>query len=112
MFSSGNFFHRLFDVSNQLFILLQNGIHMNSTEEKWMIGIMVSVTIIKFLLMLYCRGFQNEIVRAYAQDHFFDVVTNSIGLATAVLAVKFYWWIDPSGAILVSFLSNLFNFTH
>ncbi|CAH8321391.1 unnamed protein product [Eruca vesicaria subsp. sativa] len=79
-----------------------NGIHMNSTEEKWMIGIMVSVTIIKFLLMLYCRGFQNEIVRAYAQDHFFDVVTNSIGLATAVLAVKFYWWIDPSGAILIA----------
>ena len=75
---------------------------MNSTEEKWMIGIMVSVTIVKFLLMLYCRGFHNEIVRAYAQDHLFDVVTNSIGLATAVLAVKFYWWIDPSGAILVS----------
>ncbi|KAF3569681.1 hypothetical protein F2Q69_00063265 [Brassica cretica] len=80
----------------------KNGIDMNSTEEKWMIGIMVSVTIIKFLLMLYCRGFQNEIVRAYAQDHFFDVVTNSIGLATAVLAVKFYWWIDPSGAILIA----------
>ncbi|XP_010497768.1 PREDICTED: metal tolerance protein 10-like isoform X2 [Camelina sativa] len=83
-------------------LVAKSGIHMNSTEEKWMIGIMVSVTIVKFLLMLYCRGFQNEIVRAYAQDHLFDVVTNSIGLATAVLAVKFYWWIDPSGAILIS----------
>jgi divalent metal cation (Fe/Co/Zn/Cd) transporter len=83
-------------------LVAKSGIHMNSTEEKWMIGIMVSVTIVKFLLMLYCRGFQNEIVRAYAQDHLFDVVTNSIGLATAVLAVKFYWWIDPTGAILVS----------
>ncbi|KAJ0257141.1 Metal tolerance protein 9 [Hirschfeldia incana] len=83
-------------------LVSKSGIHMNSTEEKWMIGIMASVTIVKFLLMLYCRGFQNEIVRAYAQDHLFDVVTNSIGLATAVLAVKFYWWIDPSGAILVS----------
>ncbi|XP_006416829.2 metal tolerance protein 10 [Eutrema salsugineum] len=83
-------------------LVSKNGIHMNSTEEKWMIGIMVSVTIVKFLLMLYCRGFQNEIVRAYAQDHLFDVVTNSIGLATAVLAVKFYWWIDPSGAILIA----------
>ncbi|KAF2546085.1 hypothetical protein F2Q70_00020027 [Brassica cretica] len=85
-----------------LYELNRSGIHMNSTEEKWMIGIMVSVTIVKFLLMLYCRGFQNEIVRAYAQDHLFDVVTNSIGLATAVLAVKFYWWIDPSGAILIA----------
>ncbi|KAH0876263.1 hypothetical protein Bca4012_102318 [Brassica carinata] len=79
-----------------------NGPHMSSTEEKWMIGIMASATVIKFLLMLYCRSFQNEIVRAYAQDHLFDVVTNSVGLATAVLAVKFYWWIDPSGAILIA----------
>lgn len=51
--------------------------------------------------MTYCRRFKNEIVRAYAQDHFFDVITNSIGLATAVLAIKFYWWLDPVGAILV-----------
>lgn len=75
---------------------------MSSTEEKWMIGIMASATIVKFLLMLYCRSFENEIVRAYAQDHLFDVVTNSVGLATAILAVKFYWWIDPYGAIVVS----------
>ena len=71
-------------------------------KEKWMIGIMVSVTAVKFVLMMYCRRFKNEIVRAYAQDHFFDVITNSIGLAAAVLAIKFYWWIDPLGAILVS----------
>ena len=67
-----------------------------------MSGIMVSVTVVKFLLMLYCRRFKNEIVRAYAQDHFFDVVTNSVGLAAAVLAVRFSWWIDPTGAIIVS----------
>ena len=67
-----------------------------------MIGIMVSVTIVKFMLMVYCRRFKNEIVRAYAQDHFFDVITNSIGLAAAVLAIHYYWWIDPTGAILVS----------
>ncbi|EEF46561.1 cation efflux protein/ zinc transporter, putative [Ricinus communis] len=71
-------------------------------KEKWMIGIMVSVTLIKFILMVYCRRFQNEIVRAYAQDHFFDVITNSIGLATAVLTIRFYWWLDPLGAILIA----------
>ncbi|PPS05817.1 hypothetical protein GOBAR_AA14829 [Gossypium barbadense] len=71
-------------------------------KEKWMIGIMVSVTLVKLVLMLYCRRFQNEIVKAYAQDHFFDVITNSIGLGTAVLAIKFYWWIDPLGAILIA----------
>ncbi|KDP27701.1 hypothetical protein JCGZ_19824 [Jatropha curcas] len=72
------------------------------SKVKWMIGIMISVTVIKFVLMVYCRRFQNEIVRAYAQDHLFDVVTNSIGLATAVLAIKFYWWLDPLGAILIA----------
>ncbi|XP_016492379.1 metal tolerance protein 10-like [Nicotiana tabacum] len=71
-------------------------------KEKWMIGIMVSVTVVKFLLMVYCRRFKNEIVRAYAQDHLFDVITNSVGLVTAVLAIRFCWWIDPTGAILIA----------
>ena len=67
-----------------------------------MIGIMCFVTVVKFVLMVYCRRYKNEIVRAYAQDHFFDVITNSIGLAAAVLAVRYKWWIDPTGAIIVS----------
>lgn len=83
-------------------LVSKTGPDMNRTEEIWMIGIMVSVTLVKFALMIYCRQFKNEIVRAYAQDHFFDVVTNSVGLATAVLAVKFYWWIDPTGAIIIA----------
>lgn len=63
---------------------------------------MVGVTVVKLVLMVYCRRFKNEIVRAYAQDHLFDVVTNSVGLAAAVLAVRYKWWIDPVGAIVVS----------
>ena len=70
-------------------------------KERWMVGIMIGATVVKIGLMTYCRRFKNEIVRAYAQDHFFDVITNSVGLASAVLAIKFYWWIDPLGAILV-----------
>lgn len=72
------------------------------TKQKWMIGIMVSATVVKFVLMVYCRRFKNEIVRAYAQDHLFDVITNCVGLAAAVLAIRFYWWLDPVGAIFVS----------
>jgi len=71
-------------------------------SRNWVVGIMVSTTIVKFLLMVYCRTFSNEIVRAYAQDHFFDVVTNLIGLIAAVLASIFFWWIDPAGAILLA----------
>lgn len=85
----------------------QTGPKMDHQQEMWMIGIMVSVTVVKFLLMIYCRRFENEIVLAYAQDHFFDVITNSVGLATAVLAVRYYWWIDPTGAMIVSRLCLL-----
>ncbi|GAB4855187.1 Metal tolerance protein 10 [Ancistrocladus abbreviatus] len=83
-------------------LITTSGPKMDHNQENWMIGIMVGVTGVKFLLMLYCRRFENEIVQAYAQDHFFDVITNSVGLATAVLAVRFYWWIDPTGAILIA----------
>lgn len=82
---------------------------MSKTEEEWVVGIMLSVTVVKFILMLYCRQFKNEIVRAYAKDHLFDVVTNSVGLVAAVLAVRFKWWMDPVGAILVSSLYNIID---
>uniref|UniRef100_A0A6N2M290 Cation efflux protein cytoplasmic domain-containing protein n=1 Tax=Salix viminalis TaxID=40686 RepID=A0A6N2M290_SALVM len=83
-------------------LIAKKGPEMEKGQEKWMITIMVTVTAVKFLLMIYCRRFKNEIVRAYAQDHLFDVVTNSIGLVTAVLALRYYWWIDPTGAIIIA----------
>ncbi|KAF9677046.1 hypothetical protein SADUNF_Sadunf08G0066900 [Salix dunnii] len=83
-------------------LIAKKGPEMERGQEKWMITIMVTVTAVKFLLMIYCRRFKNEIVRAYAQDHLFDVVTNSIGLVTAVLALRYYWWIDPTGAIIIA----------
>lgn len=90
----------IFESGRQL--MNKSGPEMNGNQEKWMIGIMVCVTAVKFILMIYCRQFKNEIIRAYAQDHFFDVVTNSVGLATAVLAIHLRWWIDPTGAILIA----------
>ena len=38
----------------------------------------------------------------YYQDHYFDVVTNIVGLVAAVLGDEFYWWIDPVGAIILA----------
>ncbi|KAL2320879.1 hypothetical protein Fmac_029848 [Flemingia macrophylla] len=35
-------------------------------------------------------------------DHYFDVITNLVGLVAAVLGDKFSWWIDPVGAILLA----------
>ncbi|KAF1880924.1 hypothetical protein Lal_00022954 [Lupinus albus] len=75
---------------------------LDPVKLNWTIGIMLLATVVKFILMVYCRRFKNEIVRAYAQDHLFDVITNSVGLAAAVLSVKVVWWIDPTGAILIA----------
>lgn len=49
----------------------------------WLVSLMLGVIAIKFVLWLYCRHNQSEIVRIYAEDHRNDVLTNSIGLAGA-----------------------------
>ncbi|KAH7683757.1 Cation efflux protein [Dioscorea alata] len=75
---------------------------MSLTQLIWLYSIMLSATVVKLALWLYCRTSGNDIVRAYAKDHYFDVVTNVVGLAAAVLGDKFYWWIDPAGAVLLA----------
>uniref|UniRef100_A0A0E0PNL1 Uncharacterized protein n=1 Tax=Oryza rufipogon TaxID=4529 RepID=A0A0E0PNL1_ORYRU len=59
---------------------------LTKEQEKWIVDIMLSVTLVKLLLVVYCRSFTNEIVKAYAHDHFFDVITYVIGLVAALLA--------------------------
>ncbi|XP_047061709.1 metal tolerance protein 5 [Lolium rigidum] len=75
---------------------------LTNEQEKWVVDIMLSVTLVKLALALYCRTFTNEIVKAYAQDHMFDVMTNIIGLVAALLANYFEGWIDPVGAIILA----------
>ena len=83
-------------------ILQKDEFSLTSEQEKWVVDIMISVTLVKLALVIYCRSFTNEIVKAYAQDHFFDVITNVIGLVAALLANYIEGWIDPVGAIIVS----------
>lgn len=75
---------------------------MTSEELTWLCAVMGMATIVKLALFLYCRSSRNEIVRAYAKDHYFDVVTNVVGLLAAILGDMFYWWIDPAGAIALA----------
>ncbi|CAN4096035.1 unnamed protein product [Withania somnifera] len=75
---------------------------LTKEQERWVVGIMVFVTLVKLVLVLYCRSFTNEIVKAYAQDHFFDVITNIIGLVAALLANYIVDWIDPVGAMILA----------
>uniref|UniRef100_A0A7N2LL88 Cation efflux protein cytoplasmic domain-containing protein n=1 Tax=Quercus lobata TaxID=97700 RepID=A0A7N2LL88_QUELO len=68
------------------------------------VGIMVFAAVMATLglQVLLDRLVENSFQRAYAQDHFFDVITNSVGLVAAVLAIRYYWWIDPIGAIIIA----------
>ncbi|XP_078177152.1 metal tolerance protein 4-like [Carex rostrata] len=75
---------------------------MNFMQLVWLYSIMLFATVVKLALWFYCRSSGNKIVRAYAKDHYFDVVTNVLGLAAAALGDKYYWWIDPAGAILLA----------
>ncbi|KAL9402554.1 hypothetical protein Peur_006403 [Populus x canadensis] len=75
---------------------------LTKEQERWIVGIMLSVTLVKLVLMIYCRSFTDEIVKAYAQDHFFDVITNTIGLVAALLANYLEDWMDPVGAIVLA----------
>ncbi|CAH8384620.1 unnamed protein product [Eruca vesicaria subsp. sativa] len=75
---------------------------MSHDQLIWLYSIMLSATAIKLVLWIYCKSSRNHIVRAYAKDHHFDVVTNVLGLVSAVLGNAFYWWIDPVGAILLA----------
>ncbi|KAH0464919.1 hypothetical protein IEQ34_005022 [Dendrobium chrysotoxum] len=80
----------------------ESGFSLTKEQERWVADIMLSVTVVKLCLVIYCRSFTNEIVKAYAQDHFFDVITNMIGLVAALLANYITDWIDPVGAILLA----------
>lgn len=83
---------------------------MSSNQLIWLCAIMITATVVKLALWLYCRTSGNDIVRAYAKDHYFDVVTNVVGLAAALLGDKFYWWIDPAGAIALA-LYTIWNWS-
>ncbi|KAI7984640.1 Metal tolerance protein 4 [Camellia lanceoleosa] len=75
---------------------------LTTDQLVWLYAIMLSATAIKLALWFYCRSSGSTIVRAYAKDHYFDVVTNVVGLVAAVLGDEFYWWIDPVGAIALA----------
>ena len=67
-------------------------------------------TVLKFLLYIYCTYANQRLsmpmdsMDALAEDHLNDVMSNSVAIVTAAIAVKYknMWWIDPVGAILIS----------
>ena len=82
---------------------------LRGAEFPWVVGIMAGTSVVKLGLMLSCWTFKIDGVRTCGKDHMFDVITNVLGLGAALLATWFYWWIDPTGCIIVRAPSNLFS---
>jgi len=62
---------------------------------------------LKFFLWLYCshinKTAKSDMIEALAEDHFNDVISNTVAIATAAIAFHTIgWWVDPAGAILIS----------
>ncbi|GAM82242.1 hypothetical protein ANO11243_002210 [Dothideomycetidae sp. 11243] len=60
----------------------------------------------KFALFLYCWALRNKYsqIRILWEDHRNDLFINGFGVLTSVGGSKLKWWIDPMGAIILSFL--------
>ncbi|CAN1803362.1 Metal tolerance protein 4, partial [Linum perenne] len=65
------------------------------------VGIIIFAAVMATLGMSL-TGCVNLCSRSISQDHYFDVVTNVVGLLAAILGDRFYWWIDPVGAIILA----------
>lgn len=76
--------------------------------ETIMIVIIILGIVAKLALHIYCRFANNasnsDALAALAEDHLNDVMSNSVALATASIAVRSTggWWVDPVGAIVIS----------
>uniref|UniRef100_A0A915AKD5 Cation efflux protein cytoplasmic domain-containing protein n=1 Tax=Parascaris univalens TaxID=6257 RepID=A0A915AKD5_PARUN len=64
--------------------------------------IMVTTVLVKFILMLLCRKFDDPSINVLAQDHRNDCISNIVALLCAWAASKFWIYLDPIGAIIVS----------
>lgn len=60
----------------------------------------------KLSLFLYCWALRKQYsqVRILWEDHRNDLFINGFGIMTSVLGSKIVWYIDPAGAIVLSFL--------
>ncbi|KAE8701547.1 Metal tolerance protein 11 [Hibiscus syriacus] len=80
---------------------MEDEFNLTIEQERLVVGIMLGVTLVK-LLVFYYRAFTYEIVKAYARDHFFNVMKNIVGLVAMLLAKYIDDRMDPVGAIILA----------
>lgn len=65
-------------------------------------AVLVTAVVVKVGLYWYCAGVPDAAVRALAEDHFNDSMSNSVGLCMVVAAQHVAWWVDPVGGVVIS----------
>ncbi|PRQ70348.1 CDF-like metal transporter [Rhodotorula toruloides] len=60
----------------------------------------------KFALFCWCHPLRNKNsqVRVLWEDHRNDLFINGFGLFTSAAGAKIVWWLDPTGALVISFV--------
>lgn len=63
----------------------------------------------KLALLLYCWALKNQYsqIRILWSDHRNDLLINGFGILTSIGGSKLRWWLDPSGAIILSVLISI-----
>lgn len=81
------------------------GKSLNTKPFTLVSAIVVAVAFcVKLALFFYCFAIRNiySQVRVLWEDHRNDLLINGIGLGFSVMGSFVRWWIDPTGAILLS----------
>ncbi|EIE77925.1 hypothetical protein RO3G_02629 [Rhizopus delemar RA 99-880] len=69
------------------------------------IGCVASALVIKFVLYIYCmRLCHFNSAKVLAQDHFNDLLVNSLGLTTGILGSRITPLMDPIGSMIVAII--------
>lgn len=96
----------MFTATTQLLIRSAETLATGNPENTigWVpMGIIAFTVVIKIVLWAYCATVKNsESVEAMMIDNRNDVITNSYGLVMIFFASRYYWWMDPLGAIGMS----------
>jgi divalent metal cation (Fe/Co/Zn/Cd) transporter len=72
--------------------------------------ILLLCTGLKLILYFYCQWarqtYNSDTLEALSEDHLNDVMSNITAIITAWIAFTYpsYWWVDPTGALIISFV--------
>lgn len=90
-------------IEPKIFLTDTNGTVTN--ELDWRVaGVMLGTIVVKFCLCVMCYSLarNSPTARVLAQDHRNDCLSNTVAIACGLLGQKYWPYVDPIGAIVIS----------